>query len=132
MDAVLFLSQPSSCRSRNTRSVYHPGDVERSWAAARARPYDNLRSTYQRMLERGPERLQVKPSGIPLTGRALRSALTSPNRSMTAGSATRFWRRTVAMDLEVTPMLVAGSAWHWQDARPAAGRTAGHGHVSSP
>src|SRR5205814_5425381 len=29
------------------------------------RDHENLRSTYERMLERGPERFQVKPSGVP-------------------------------------------------------------------
>lgn len=51
------------------RSVFHPGDVERKLArlqeAGSQREYENLRVVYERMLERGPERFQVKPSGVP-------------------------------------------------------------------
>ena len=47
------------------RSVFHPGDVERKLHKLPDREHENLRSTYERMLERGPERFQVKPSGVP-------------------------------------------------------------------
>lgn len=51
------------------RNVFHPGDVERKLArlqdAGSQREYENLRAVYERMLERGPERFQVKPSGVP-------------------------------------------------------------------
>ena len=49
----------------NLRSVFRPHDVERKLAKLAAREHENLRATYERMLERGPERFQVKPSGIP-------------------------------------------------------------------
>jgi ATP-dependent Lon protease len=47
------------------RSVFRPHDVERKLAKLPGRDHENLRTTYERMLERGPERFQVKPSGIP-------------------------------------------------------------------
>ncbi len=51
------------------RSVFHTDEVERKLAKLQsgdsAREHDNLRATYQRMLERGPQRFQVKPGGVP-------------------------------------------------------------------
>lgn len=51
------------------RSVYRPHDVERKLAQLQTsgaeREHEGLRTTYQRMLERGPERFAVKPSGVP-------------------------------------------------------------------
>ena len=49
----------------NLRNVFRPHDVERKLAKLAARDHENLRATYERMLERGPERFQVKPSGVP-------------------------------------------------------------------
>ena len=45
----------------NLRSVFRTHDVERKLARLPDRDYENLRTTYERMLERGPERFQVKP-----------------------------------------------------------------------
>ena len=39
------------------RNVFDPDSVERKLAKLPERDYESLRSTYQRMLERGPERL---------------------------------------------------------------------------
>jgi ATP-dependent Lon protease len=47
------------------RSVFDRCDVERKLAKLPEREHENLRSTYERMLERGPERFQVKPAGVP-------------------------------------------------------------------
>jgi ATP-dependent Lon protease len=47
------------------RSVYRVGDVERRLNKLPPREHENLRTTYERMLEKGPERFQVKPSGLP-------------------------------------------------------------------
>ena len=47
------------------RSVYRVGDVEKRLDKLPAREHENLRATYERMLEKGPERFQVKPSGLP-------------------------------------------------------------------
>jgi len=51
------------------RSVFSADDVERKLHklqnSGSERDYESLRSTYQRMLERGPQRFAVKPSGVP-------------------------------------------------------------------
>ena len=91
----------------SVRSVFHPGDVERKLDKLPDREHENLRSTYERMLERGPERFQVKPSGVPHMA-ALYEAL--PNFTEVLDDV----RRHVALaqdsldGLEVTPMLLLG------------------------
>lgn len=91
----------------NLRSVYRPNDVERKLAKLPPREHESLRSTYQRMLERGPERFQVKPSGIPEMA-ALYELL--PN----FGEALDDVKRHLALaqdageGLDVTPMLLLG------------------------
>lgn len=47
------------------RKVYRVNDVERRLEKLPHKEHENLRATYERMLEKGPERFQVKPSGIP-------------------------------------------------------------------
>ena len=92
------------------RSVYRIADVERKLGklhTSDSRENDSLRSTYERMLERGPERFQMKPSGIPEMA-SLYDAL--PNFSDVLDDV----RRHVALShdsadgLEVTPMLLLG------------------------
>lgn len=92
------------------RSVYQMADVERKLGKLKnseSREHDSLRATYERMLERGPERFQVKPSGIPEMG-PLYDAL--PNFTDVLDDV----RRHVALShdtsdgLEVTPMLLLG------------------------
>ena len=48
------------------RSVYRVGDVERRLDKLPPKEHEGLRSTYERMIEKGPERFQVKPSGLPV------------------------------------------------------------------
>ena len=48
------------------RSVYRMGDVERRLDKLPPKDHESLRSTYERMIEKGPERFQVKPSGLPV------------------------------------------------------------------
>jgi ATP-dependent Lon protease len=82
-------------------------DVERKLAKLPNKDHENLRSTYERMLERGPERFQVKPSGIPDMA-ALYQEL--PNFTDALDDV----KRHVALSqdcrdgLEVTPMLLLG------------------------
>ena len=93
------------------RSVFRPDEGERKLAKLQdmgsQREHDNLRSTYERMLERGPERFQVKPSGVPDMA-ALYDQL--PNFTDALDDV----RRHVALSqdsrdgLEVTPMLLLG------------------------
>jgi ATP-dependent Lon protease len=91
----------------NLRSVFRPYDVERKLAKLPNRDHENLRTTYERMLERGPERFQVKPSGIPDMA-ALYEQL--PNFTEPLDDL----KRHVALSqdsrdgLEVTPMLLLG------------------------
>jgi len=47
------------------RSVYRLHDVEKRLDKLPPKDHESLRSTYERMLEKGPERFQVKPSGLP-------------------------------------------------------------------
>ena len=51
------------------RSVYRCADVEKRLAKLPAQDHEPLRTTYERMLERGPERFQVKPCGLPAMDR---------------------------------------------------------------
>jgi ATP-dependent Lon protease len=91
----------------NIRNVFHPHEVERKLAKLQSREHEALRATYERMLERGPERFQVKPSGLPemddLYGQL-------PNFTEALDDV----KRHVALSqdcgdgLEVTPMLLLG------------------------
>src|SRR6476661_5449340 len=91
----------------NVRSVFRPHDVERKLAKLPNKDHENLRSTYERMLERGPERFQVKPSGIPEMAHLYEEL---PNFAEALDDV----RRHVALaqdcrdGLEVTPMLLLG------------------------
>ncbi len=90
------------------RTVFQPDEVERKLAKLPEREHENLRSTYQRMLERGPERFQVKPAGVPdMSG--LYDDL--PNFTEVLDDV----KRHVALSqdsrdgLELTPMLLLGA-----------------------
>jgi ATP-dependent Lon protease len=91
----------------NLRSVFRTHDVERKLAKLPARDHESLRATYERMLERGPERFQVKPHGVPEMA-GLYEQL--PNFADPLDDV----RRHVALSqdsgdgLEVTPMLLLG------------------------
>jgi ATP-dependent Lon protease len=47
------------------RRLFRPADVEKRLDKLPPKEHEHLRSTYERMLEKGPERFQVKPSGVP-------------------------------------------------------------------
>jgi ATP-dependent Lon protease len=47
------------------RQVYRLAEVEQRLQKLPQKEHESLRSTYERMLEKGPERFQVKPSGLP-------------------------------------------------------------------
>lgn len=93
------------------RRVFDPEKVQHKLAKLDEvdgqREHGALRNTYQRMLERGPDRFQVKPSGIPDMS-ALYDQL--PNFTEVLDDV----RRHVALSegcsdgLEVTPMLLLG------------------------
>ncbi|MCZ4312421.1 AAA family ATPase [Comamonadaceae bacterium G21597-S1] len=90
------------------RQVFEPQQVQRKLDGLAERDYDTLRATYQRMLERGPQRFQVKPSGVPDMGELY---ATLPNFHEVLDDV----KRHVALSqdsgdgLEVTPMLLLGA-----------------------
>jgi ATP-dependent Lon protease len=90
------------------RNVFRPNEVERKLAKLPTRDHENLRSTYERMLERGPERFQVKPCGVPQMSHLYEEL---PNFALALDDV----RRHVALaqdsrdGLEVTPMLLLGA-----------------------
>lgn len=47
------------------RHLYRLDEVEKRLGKLANREHESLRATYERMLEKGPERFQVKPSGLP-------------------------------------------------------------------
>ena len=89
------------------RSVYRVGDVEKRLDKLPAREHETLRSTYERMLEKGPERFQVKPSGLPAMEHLYDEL---PN----FGEVLDDLKRQLALcsdsrdGLEITPMLLLG------------------------
>ncbi len=89
------------------RSVYRLGDVERRLGKLPAKEHESLRATYQRMLEKGPERFQVKPSGVPAMNQLYDDL---PN----FGPVLDDVKRQLALchdsrdALEITPMLLLG------------------------
>jgi ATP-dependent Lon protease len=109
MDSISLTPPTTSLRLpvAQMRSVFERADVERRLAKLPEREHENLRSTYLRMLDRGPERFQVKPSGIP-DMRDLYALL--PNFTEVLDDV----KRHVALSqdcrdgLEVTPILLLG------------------------
>lgn len=90
------------------RSVFEPAEVERKLAKLSEREHESLRSTYQRMLERGPDRFEVRPCGVPEMA-PLYDAL--PNFTEVLDDVKR--HLALSQDsrdgLEVTPMLLLGA-----------------------
>jgi ATP-dependent Lon protease len=109
MESRSLVTQASSFHLpvASVRTVFQPHDVERKLAKLPAKDQENLRSTYERMLERGPERFQVKPSGVPEMAELYQSL---PNFTEVLDDV----KRHVALSqhctdgLEVTPMLLLG------------------------
>lgn len=92
------------------RCVFQPGEVERKLSrlsGGAAGESGNLRAVYERMLERGPERFQVKPSGVPDMADLYQQL---PNFAEVLDDVKR--HVALAQDsrdgLEVTPMLLLG------------------------
>jgi ATP-dependent Lon protease len=89
------------------RSVYRLGDVERRLEKLPHKEHESLRATYERMLEKGPERFQVKPSGVPSMDHLYDDL---PN----FGEVLDDVKRQLALctdsrdALEITPMLLLG------------------------
>lgn len=89
------------------RHVYRCDEVERRLNKLPAKEHENLRSTYERMLEKGPERFQVKPSGLPAMAHLydelpnFREVLDDIRRQLALCHDSRD-------ALEITPMLLLG------------------------
>jgi ATP-dependent Lon protease len=89
------------------RHVYRLGDVEKRLDKLPAKEHENLRATYERMLEKGSERFQVKPSGLPAMEHLYDEM---PN----FGEVLDDVKRQLALchdsrdALEITPMLLLG------------------------
>jgi len=89
------------------RSVYRCDEVERRLGKLPPKEHEHLRSTYERMLEKGPERFQVKPSGLPAMEHLYDEM---PNFTEVLDDVKR--QLALCTDsrdaLEITPMLLLG------------------------
>jgi ATP-dependent Lon protease len=66
MDLVPVTRRSAGIGIAALRSVYRVDEVERRLHKLPPKEHEALRATYERMLEKGPERFQVKPSGLPV------------------------------------------------------------------
>ena len=110
-------SSPSSalavCRQRPTigvarmRSLYRLGDVAQRLDKLPANDHEGLRATYERMIEKGAERFQVKPGSLPAMDHLYDDL---PNFSCVLDDVKR--QLALCQDsgdpLEITPMLLLG------------------------
>ena len=89
------------------RPVYSLGDVEKRLSKLPVKDHEPLRHTYERMLEMGPDRFHVKPSGLPAMDRLyeelpnFREPLDDVRRQLALCQGT-------SDPLEITPMLLVG------------------------
>ncbi|MCW5632956.1 MAG: AAA family ATPase [Rubrivivax sp.] len=89
------------------RTVFRVHDVEKRLDKLPPREHETLRATYERMLEKGAERFQVKPSGVPAMEHLYEEL---PNFTDVLDDI----RRQLALcqdsrdALEITPMLLLG------------------------
>lgn len=89
------------------RSVYRVDEVGRRLDKLPMKDHEGLRSTYERMLEKGPDRFQVKPSGLPVMDHLYDEL---PNFAEVLDDV----RRQLALcedsrdALEITPLLLLG------------------------
>ena len=111
MSASNDLVPVSACGSipiARMRSVYRVDDVGRKLDRLPDKEHETLRSTYERMLQKGPERFQVKPAGLPAMERLYEDL---PNFTDVLDDV----RRQLALcedsrdALEITPLLLLGA-----------------------
>jgi len=62
---ALALSAPPALPVGRMRTVYREEDVARKMAKLPSQEHEALRAIYERMLDKGAQRFQVKPSGLP-------------------------------------------------------------------
>ena len=65
-DLVTLAPRPGAIPIARMRHLYRVDEVGRKLDKLPQKEHESLRSTYERMLEKGPERFQVKPSGLPV------------------------------------------------------------------
>lgn len=107
----LVTVQKECARSRipiaHMRHVYRLEEVEKKLGKLPPREHESLRATYERMLEMGPDRFQVKPSGLPAMDYLyddlpnFHEALDDLRRQLALCADSRD-------ALEITPMLLLG------------------------
>ena len=106
-DLVPVKPAPSGIPIAHMRSVYRLGDVEKRLDKLPPKDHEHLRGTYERMLEKGPERFQVKPSGLPAMAHLYQEP---PNFHEVLDDLKR--QLALCHDsrdaLEITPMLLLG------------------------
>lgn len=106
-ELVPVTAAPSGIPIARMRSVYQVDDVGRKLERLPAKEHESLRSTYERMLEKGPERFQVKPSSLPAMAHLYDDL---PNFTEVLDDV----RRQLALcedsrdALEITPLLLLG------------------------
>jgi len=100
-------TRPGGIPIARMRAVYRVDEVGRKLDKLPPKEHEGLRATYERMLEKGPERLQVKPSGLPVMDRLYDEL---PNFHAVLDDM----RRQLALcedsgdALEITPLLLLG------------------------
>lgn len=106
-DLVTVSTSASGIPIARMRSLYHLDEVGRRLDKLPHKEHESLRSTYERMLEKGPERFQVKPSGLPAMAHLYDNL---PN----FGDVLDDVKRQLALcedsrdALEITPLLLLG------------------------
>ena len=101
------MAAPRGLPIASMRSVYRVHDVEKRLDKLPQREHESLRATYERMLEKGAERFQVKPSGLPAMAHLYDEL---PNFAEVLDEVKR--QLALCQDssdaLEITPMLLLG------------------------
>ena len=106
-DLVTLAPRPGAIPIARMRHLYRVDEVGRKLDKLPQKEHESLRSTYERMLEKGPERFQVKPSGLPVMDHLYDDL---PNFSEVLDDI----RRQLALcedsrdALEITPLLLLG------------------------
>ena len=106
-DLVTVSSRHGSMPIARMRNLYRVDEVGAKLGRLPQKEHEGLRSTYERMLEKGPERFQVKPSGLPVMEHLYDEL---PNFTEVLDDI----RRQLALcedsrdSLEITPLLLLG------------------------
>ena len=105
--AVVLSPCGSSLPIARMRALYKLGDVEKRLDKLPTHDHEHLRATYQRMLDKGAERFQVKPGGLPAMEHLYEEL---PNFMAVLDDVKR--QLALCQDsrdaLEITPMLLLG------------------------